>query len=81
MEEIPGLAHLRANSEVVEEVDNDEELVITIVEHCDSVMLGKMRSFGWVIRAPNVFAYIKPTYNDEEEDNQSSQPFLNEDGN
>ena len=92
MEEIPGLAHLRANSEVIEEVNNDEELVITTFAHYDSGMLNKMASFGWVIRAPNVFAWIKPTYNEENEEeevieivpgetNEQSPPFLNEDEN
>ena len=66
MEEIPGLARLRANSEIVAEVNNDEELVITTFAHHDGVMLGQMKAFGWVVRGPNMFAWVKPTFTDED---------------
>jgi hypothetical protein len=64
MEEIPGLAHLRANSEVIEEVDNDGELVVTTFAHYEGDMLSRMRNFGWVIRAPNMFVWKRFPYED-----------------
>ena len=68
MEEIPGLAHIRANNEVVKEFEDDVEFEITVYAHQQDSELCRLSQMGWIIRAPNVFAWLKPTYYTEGEE-------------
>jgi hypothetical protein len=59
MEEYPGLGHIKANNEVISEIEDDFEYEITVVAHQQEDVLRFLESLGWVIRAKNVFVWPK----------------------
>ncbi len=63
MNEAAGLMVLSSNYEFSNIVDNDEEIEITTVSNVQQAEAISLFSLGWVQRAGNVFAYVKPSTN------------------
>jgi hypothetical protein len=61
MSEIAGLMVLSSNYEFSNIVDNDQEIEITTVSNVQLAEAVSLSNLGWVQRASNVFAYVKPS--------------------
>ena len=67
MNEIPEI-DLFCSHEVVKRVDNDAEVEITTFANLTPLDWKRLVKAGWVQRAANVAAYIKPKYSEDYED-------------
>ena len=64
MEHIPGLG-VFAGYNVIKKVDNDVEVEVSTYAYLQPWDATALVQQGWVQRAPNVFAWLKPRYPEE----------------
>ena len=66
MSDIPGIGIFESH-EITKKVDNDSEIEITTFAVIGPKDKENLVKAGWVQRAPNVMAYIKPRYLNRDE--------------